>query len=172
MASELYVETLKGLTSGANANKVIIPSGQTLDASAGGFTTPAGHVIQVVSARSTAQTGTSSSSYVDAGISASITPSSTSSSILVIVTGSVQTGGGGGESQFQITDGSNTALTNTYKLRDVDGQMWGVLAINYMDSPSSTSALTYKLRMKTTAGTVYFGTGGDKETMTLMEIAG
>jgi len=36
MASELYVETLKGLTSGANANKVIIPSGQTLDASAGG----------------------------------------------------------------------------------------------------------------------------------------
>ena len=30
MASELYVETLKGLTSGANANKVIIPSGQQL----------------------------------------------------------------------------------------------------------------------------------------------
>ena len=35
MASELYVETLKGLTSGANANKVIIPAGQTLDVSAG-----------------------------------------------------------------------------------------------------------------------------------------
>lgn len=31
MASELYVETLKGLTSGANANKVIVPAGQTLD---------------------------------------------------------------------------------------------------------------------------------------------
>jgi len=40
MASELYVETLKGLTSGANANKVIIPAGQTLDASAGGVTLP------------------------------------------------------------------------------------------------------------------------------------
>jgi hypothetical protein len=38
MASELYVETLKGLTSGANANKVIIPSGQTLDVSAGTVT--------------------------------------------------------------------------------------------------------------------------------------
>jgi len=35
MASELYVETLKGLTSGANANKVIVPAGQTLDVSAG-----------------------------------------------------------------------------------------------------------------------------------------
>ena len=48
MASELIVQTLKGPTSGANANKVIIPSGQTLDASAGGMTTPAGHAIQVV----------------------------------------------------------------------------------------------------------------------------
>ena len=38
MASELYVETLKGLTSGANANKVIVPSGQTLDLSAGTVT--------------------------------------------------------------------------------------------------------------------------------------
>ena len=35
MASELIVQTIKGPTSGANANKVIIPSGQTLDASAG-----------------------------------------------------------------------------------------------------------------------------------------
>ena len=38
MASELYVETLKGLTSGANANKVIVPAGQTLDVSAGTVT--------------------------------------------------------------------------------------------------------------------------------------
>jgi len=48
MASELIVQTLKGPTSGSNANKVIIPSGQTLDASAGGMTTPTGHAIQVV----------------------------------------------------------------------------------------------------------------------------
>jgi hypothetical protein len=33
MASELIVQTLKGPTSGANANKVIIPSGQTLEVS-------------------------------------------------------------------------------------------------------------------------------------------
>lgn len=46
MASELYVETLKGLTSGDNANKVIIPSGQTLDASAGGFIGATGQVLQ------------------------------------------------------------------------------------------------------------------------------
>lgn len=31
MASELIVQTLKGPTSGANANKIIVPSGQTLE---------------------------------------------------------------------------------------------------------------------------------------------
>ena len=41
MASELTVQTLRGPTSGTNANKVLIPSGQTLHAP--------GHVIQVVS---------------------------------------------------------------------------------------------------------------------------
>ena len=33
--STLHVENLKGLSSGGNANKIIVPSGQTLDASAG-----------------------------------------------------------------------------------------------------------------------------------------
>jgi len=47
MASELYVETLKGLTSGANANKVIIPAGQTLDASAGTLIPSAGQIVQL-----------------------------------------------------------------------------------------------------------------------------
>ena len=47
MASELTVQTLRGPTSGTNANKVIIPSGQTLDAS-NGFVAPAGSVIQSV----------------------------------------------------------------------------------------------------------------------------
>ena len=45
MASELIVQTLKGPTSGANANKVIIPSGQTLDMSAGTFTPSSGQIV-------------------------------------------------------------------------------------------------------------------------------
>ena len=45
MASELIVQNLKGPASGANANKIIVPSGHTLDASAG-FIPPAGTVVQ------------------------------------------------------------------------------------------------------------------------------
>mgnify|MGYP005989831973 CR=1 FL=1 len=45
MAGTLQVENLIGPTSGANANKIIIPSGQTLDASSG-FIPASGQVVQ------------------------------------------------------------------------------------------------------------------------------
>jgi hypothetical protein len=47
MSGTLVVQNIQGPSSGANANKIIIPSGQTLDASAG-FVPPAGSVIQVI----------------------------------------------------------------------------------------------------------------------------
>ena len=46
--STLHVENLKGLSSGSNDNTLIVPSGQTLDASAGVITPSSGAVIQVV----------------------------------------------------------------------------------------------------------------------------
>ena len=46
MASELTVQTLRGPTSGADANKIIIPPGHTLDASSG-LEMPAGSLVQI-----------------------------------------------------------------------------------------------------------------------------
>ena len=46
MASELTVQTLRGPTSGANADTVLIPSGQTLDASAATIVPSAGQIVQ------------------------------------------------------------------------------------------------------------------------------
>ena len=87
--STLHVENLKGLSSGGNANKVIIPSGQTLDAS-NGFVTPAGHVIQMQTAQAQGGSGSSSStSYVDTGLSINITPKFATSKILVFTNQSV-----------------------------------------------------------------------------------
>ena len=45
--STLHVENLKGLSSGGNANKIIVPSGQELDASAGTLTPSAGAVYTI-----------------------------------------------------------------------------------------------------------------------------
>ena len=49
MASELIVQTIQGPSSGANANKVLIPSGHTLDVSGGTLVPSAGQVLQVAS---------------------------------------------------------------------------------------------------------------------------
>ena len=93
MAGILTVQTIQGPTSGANANKVIIPAGQTLELTEGvalpsGTTLPAGvggKVLQVVSFNTTTQTQTTSTSFIDTAITGSITPSSTSSKVLIIV---------------------------------------------------------------------------------------
>ena len=83
--STLHVENLKGLSSGGNANKIIIPSGQTLDAS-NGFTAPAGHVIQMQNAGVAGNSNyTTSTSFIDTGLSVNITPKFATSKILVIV---------------------------------------------------------------------------------------
>ena len=46
MASELIVQTIQGPSSGANANKVLIPSGHTLDVSGGTFKPSSGQIVQ------------------------------------------------------------------------------------------------------------------------------
>ena len=80
--STLHVENLKGLSSGSNANKIIVPSGQELHAS--------GHVVQIQTAQVGGGSGQSTStSYVDTGLSVSITPKFATSKILVITNQSV-----------------------------------------------------------------------------------
>ena len=46
MAGTLTVQNLQGPSSGANANKIIVPSGQTIDASAGTLVPSADQVVQ------------------------------------------------------------------------------------------------------------------------------
>ena len=48
MAGTLTVQNIEGPSSGSDANKVIIPSGQTLDVSGGTMLPSAGQIVQVV----------------------------------------------------------------------------------------------------------------------------
>jgi hypothetical protein len=87
MASEIIVNTIKAPTTGANANKVIIPSGVTLDASGGELTTPAGHIIQVVEATTATNYGNiTSTSFVEVSpdLRCTITPKFANSKLLVM----------------------------------------------------------------------------------------
>jgi hypothetical protein len=85
MASELIVQTLKGPTSGANANKVIIPSGQTLDIDA--WSPPAGAVVQIQDGRTISYTSHNTTSYTDTNLSVEITPKFANSKLYFWVSG-------------------------------------------------------------------------------------
>ena len=120
----------------------------------------AGKVAQVQSGVVTADQSSSSSSYVS-NFSVDITPSATSSKVLVIAhTGALDTSTSGAEIDCSIYRDS-TNLTN-YTRGGAAGRFesanrsLGNLSINLVDSPNSTSALSYGFYYKSpTSHTVY-----------------
>jgi len=149
--STLVVENLNGPTSGGNANKVIVPSGQTLDASAGTLVPSAAQMVQnVVGSRWTTQTVNNSTSYVDL-TSLAITPKYSNS--LIKVCFSYMAGGGHALRLYR----DSTVIfqpTNTYMIYDgyeySNQQGWNnnshrrIQYMSFVDTPSSTSSITYK----------------------------
>ncbi len=145
-----------------------------------------GGVIQVVfSSLATGSTVTvNSSSFVDV-MSASITPTRSDSKILVQVTSSPKTNGSSSNFQFgaQIQRDSTTIMYDNEYLQMNNGYAPNSMngAYTVLDSPASTSAITYKFRVKETVDgrELYFDSSTDntgnyynKHTMTLFEISG
>lgn len=154
---------------------------------------PAGTVLQVVQGTYATQVSTTSTTYTDTGLTASITPSSTSSKILVLVSQPMQVLGG----STSDIDCGFILLRDSTKIYDPNqadptgpyGIMWQGLnngttyylglsqMMNYLDSPSTTSSVTYKTQMRTytSARTVKAQPNGGSQsgtsTIILMEIA-
>ena len=165
MASELTVQTIKGPTSGGNANKIIIPSGQTLDASAGLFTPSAGQMVQHVLVKPTTRTFFNTSTYANAvGFSLTITPKFSNSKIVIrcfaktsmhnLYQGVTNNSG----QQHRITrNGSQiyeASWQNYFNRNDgVERDFYPLFITEFIDEPSSTSALTYVIQGKQYAGT-------------------
>jgi hypothetical protein len=147
------------------------------------WATPAGSgVKQVVTAVTTSGTSTSSTSYVDVtGLSATITPSSASSKILIFISSPYCDHYVSGAStsltgKFQILRGATVvvgdgyrALSNYASTSSFDNNM--AFSQSAVDSPASTSALTYKLQIKVNSGTWEWATpAGVPASIILMEI--
>jgi hypothetical protein len=164
-------------TAPGTASNVLTSNGTdwVSQAAAGG-----GKLLQVVQSTITTQTIFSSSTYADAtDFNASITPSSTSSKVLVFMNIAV------------FLDNFNTGSTNIgakivrgatdiYESLFAAGYALNIFVATpliYLDSPASTSSVTYKLQVK--ASSAYNNsrinpsnlTYSSKSTITLMEIA-
>lgn len=122
-----------------------------LPAISGASLTGVGKVLQVVFDSTTSGTSHSTSTFVDVGLSVSITPSSTSSKIYISGSANANKNGAFGiQFSVKLLRDSTTLLTVSDVPRSQDNyngfDAHGV-AIAYLDSPSSTSALTYKIQM-------------------------
>jgi len=138
---------------------------------------PTGSVLQVVQGSSTTSTSTSSTSYVDTGLSATITPSSTSSKILISATFSFDNNTVGGQPYlafYRGTDNLNGAASaNAWGTNYAASRLITQISGQQLNSPSSTSALTYSVKFKSAGGeTIEFTSQGTVSYITLMEIAG
>jgi len=159
-----------------------------------GLATGGGKVLQVVEGTDTATRNTQSHSYTDTGLSASITPASTSNKILITVTyagadvdGYSRTSSGKSTTFYQMNDAKvnllrgstqleeyrlnsihgegNDGVSNTTENNGTDKQDWiaassmnRTISFQYLDSPSTTSATTYKTQfLETSVGTTDTG---------------
>jgi hypothetical protein len=171
-------------TANTNTRLGIGTTGQVLSVAAGvpSWVTPAGggKVLQVVGAATTTYTTIATTSYTDTTITATITPTSATSKILVLVNGNVYYSRNSFYQQIalKLVRGATDIYTNTaasYTYVDVAGGVGVYISIPvmYYDSPATTSATTYKIQAKvdTTANS---GTSAwqasSPSTITLLEI--
>ena len=135
---------------------------------------PAGTVLQVVSTDGPAATITQSGAGSVEVINATITPSSTSSKIYIMATsGAVGSGGSNTWIMIQIFRGSTNIKNGPYGGNPTAANAPEVLAVTRLDSPNTTSAITYKLQLeRVSGGTNAFDAIAARSTITLMEIAG
>ena len=141
----------------------------------------AGNVIQVVNATYSTTATTTSGTFQDTGLSATITPSSSSSKILVIwAINGCYSGTGIGIETNLVRTSTQIVYTENLAAREGTGSAdagSGTSGGTYLDSPATTSATTYKCQYRSRNGsssvTVQFsGSGGTSTSMiTLMEIA-
>ncbi len=134
-------------------------------------------VLQVVYGSSATQTTNSSNTYADTTLSASITPSATSSKVLVIV------------NQAGCFKDTNNTWQNLVLLRGASIVVqfgsyggytastadigFGTVSTSYLDSPSTTSATTYKTQQASNNNNAKVGcqAAGATSTIILMEIS-
>ena len=160
-----------------------IPQGNVANASLGAVTAlPAaittGKVLQVVYGSTTTEKVVSSATFVDSGLSASITPSATSSKVLIICEiASCGKASSNTRVVLKLLKGSSDLITFAQEVgetQSTDANKVGNSGCTFLDSPNTTSSTTYKVQMNSGAGTSYAQTGGSgaTSTMTLMEVAG
>jgi hypothetical protein len=138
---------------------------------------PAGAILQVVNATYSTESDFNSTSFADTNLTATITPTSATSKILILVTQADCAKFDSNNfvklklvrnSTDILTFGATGAATNSTALNAI-----GSISASYLDSPATTSATTYKTQVASQSASVGIRLqyNNSSSTITLMEIA-
>ena len=174
--STLTVQNIQG--SSSSSNTINVASGHKISGAAGSIVAP-GQILQVVTATDSTERTTTSTSFVAASntLSVSITPSSASNKIFV--TCSMSYGSPTGTHSIFLTLFRDS--TNLGEPTRGFGNLFSGSSYNYahatlqiLDSPNTTSAITYQpyFKVGNNTGRINNGGTGSFSTITAFEVAG
>ena len=135
---------------------------------------PAGSFIQIVTGETDSQFNSTSSSYVNVGLSATISPKFNTSKIYIVVMNTIQQQGNRTRVTLHSSNTNATMHGSSNGLQAYEGN--GVnMACNIiaLDSPNTTNPITYNMQMMNTGGSLHFAQAAThKGRMVLMEVSG
>lgn len=165
--NEIVKQSGSNLTIGGSGDNIVLGSGAT---------TAFGKIGQIVQTVSSSKIASTSTSFTDV-LTVAITPTTTSSKVLIQFVGSFGNGGEDIDAFYQILRDS-TALQVPYHIGDADIQQTrsnNSYSCTLLDSPSSTSEITYKMQFKTSSNEIFLNRNGANDqcgftTFTVMEV--
>jgi hypothetical protein len=114
-----------------------------------------GLIVQVINAQTSTEATNNTNVYADTGLTATITPTSATSKVLVLVSlGGVGKASSDTAVESQLLRGASVLiLTSVFASLSSNSNQTGVGSItaNYLDSPATTSATTYKMQFRSWA---------------------
>lgn len=175
-------DTIYGGASGTPTRLPIGSTGNVLTVSGGNpvWAAPAGggKVLQVVEGTKVNDEYSTSTSYSDVGLSVTITPSSSSSKVYVMAilsSAGKYTGNAGNGLRARLMRDSTEILWVGDRIAWTNTDLFNIVAVplNKLDSPATTSAVTYKVQMASsvsgqTAVVNYYGFSTDSVTSTII----
>ena len=133
-----------------------------------------GKVLQLVQSTYSTNTVSTSTSFVDVGMSVTITPTLSTSKILVLVSNTcyAETTSSASEVAVQLVRGATVVSTVSPAVFRAGTGIAGAVNMTYLDSPATTSATTYKIQARniSAGGTFYYQYNSSMGTITAIEI--
>jgi hypothetical protein len=130
-------------------------------------------ILQVIEATTTTIVTSSSATFVDTTLTATITPQSTTSKVFVLSNQSLFMGTAGAEMGFRLLRGSTTLESTLAAVFGGNSSVLGAGVFMRLDAPATTSAVTYKTQIarSTGSGSVFANINNNKGTMMLFEVS-